>query len=96
MSKFYKVTARAADSAIETIVELPDNLPRKPASHFENAAQACAQEAILKRWQEINPDGQHLNLNFSVQLLLDNTGEPVAAFCWLTAAIVPTTYEAAR
>jgi hypothetical protein len=78
MSKFYKVTARAADAAIETIVELPDDLPRKPESHFENTAQACAQEAILKRWQEINPDGQHLNLNFSIQLLLNNTGVPVS------------------
>jgi hypothetical protein len=78
MSKFYKVTARAADAVIETIVELPDDLPRKPESHFENTAQACAQEAILKTWQEINPDNQQLNLNFSVQLLPENSSEPLS------------------
>lgn len=78
MSKFYKVTARGADAIIETIVGLPDDLPRRPQAHFENTAQACAQEAILKKWQEINPDNQRLNLNFSVQLLPDNNGEPVS------------------
>ena len=78
MSKFYKVTARAADAVIETRVELPDDLPRKPESHFENTAQACAQETILKRWQEVDPDSQHLNLNFTVQLLPDDTGEAVS------------------
>jgi hypothetical protein len=78
MSKFYKVTAREADAIIETIVELPDDLPRRPEAHFENTAQACAQETILKRWQEVNPDNQRLNLNFSVQLLPDYNGGPVS------------------
>jgi hypothetical protein len=78
VSKFYQAKVQAADWVFETIVELPDDLPLKPRARFEDIAQACAGKAILKRWRELYPDGRHLNLQFFVQVLPDNSGEPTS------------------
>jgi len=52
MSRVYEVTARAADAALETIVEFADGLA-SPESGFESEAKAYAKQAILKRWREL-------------------------------------------
>ena len=69
MSKVYQVTAAAEDTTLETIVEFPDGIAL-PESRLESQAKAFAKQAILKRWQELYPNGPaDLNLDLSVRFL---------------------------
>jgi hypothetical protein len=75
MSKRCSVTATAADATLETIVEFPADLAWSE-SRFESEAKAFAKQAILKRWQELDPNNPlDLNLDLSVQLLPDADAE---------------------
>jgi len=75
MSKIYKVTISAPDAAhFEMVVEFSDDLAsRYTESDLENEAKVVSEEAILKRWQKINPGVTEQRLefveSFSVELL---------------------------
>jgi hypothetical protein len=69
MTKVYQVMAAAADATLETTVEFLDDLAWSE-SRFESEAKAFAKQAILKRWQELYPNGPaDLTLDLSAQFL---------------------------